>query len=86
MSSTNSATSTLAGVPEPSELKNEKALSANDAEQGIAQPTYKGKGTEESPYIVTWGENDSENPMTWSSVKKWFVPLKLETLPPTAPI
>ncbi|GAA5844125.1 hypothetical protein JCM5353_005559 [Sporobolomyces roseus] len=75
MSSTNSATSTLAGVPEPSELKTEKALSANDAEQGIAQPTYKGMGTEASPYIVTWAENDSENPMTWSGVKKWLVPL-----------
>jgi hypothetical protein len=72
MSSTNSATSTLAGAPEPTE-KIPKGSSFNDPEKGFSQPTYKGEGTEASPYIVTWQENDPENPMNFSSVKKWYV-------------
>lgn len=28
---------------------------------------YEGEGTEESPYIVDWSENDPENPMRWVS-------------------
>ncbi|GAA5841535.1 hypothetical protein JCM3766R1_003979 [Sporobolomyces carnicolor] len=74
MSSTNSATSTLAGAPEPSD-KMPKTSSLSDPEKGFTQPTYKGEGTEASPYIVTWQENDPENPMNFSSTKKWLITL-----------
>lgn len=33
---------------------------------------YEGSGTEESPYVVEWIENDPRNPMNWSQTKKWF--------------
>lgn len=76
MSSTNSATSTLAGGPEPTEKHPKGSLA--DAEKGFGQPTYKGEGTEASPYIVTWHDNDPENPLNFTSLKKWYVfPLKI---------
>ncbi|GAA5934000.1 MFS transporter [Sporobolomyces koalae] len=68
MSSANSTTSTLAGAPEPSN-KHKMA----DPEKGLAEPTYKGHGTEASPFIVTWQENDPENPMNWTPLKKWLI-------------
>ncbi|GAA5946169.1 hypothetical protein JCM3765_000142 [Sporobolomyces pararoseus] len=70
MSSTNSATSTLAGNPEPTEK-----TFHSDPEKGFAHPVYKGEGTEASPYIVTWQENDPENPLNFSPVKKWLITL-----------
>ncbi|GAA5909642.1 MFS transporter [Sporobolomyces salmoneus] len=71
MSSTNSATSTLAGTPETPD----KARSHSDPEKGFTQTLYKGEGTEASPYIVTWQENDPENPLNFSSFKKWMITL-----------
>ncbi|GAA5868957.1 hypothetical protein JCM16303_000319 [Sporobolomyces ruberrimus] len=73
MSSTNSATSTLAGGPEPTEKHPKGSLA--DAEKGFGQPTYKGEGTEASPYIVTWHDNDPENPLNFTSLKKWLITL-----------
>lgn len=34
---------------------------------------YKGNGTPESPYLVSFIDNDPENPQTYGSVYKWFV-------------
>lgn len=34
---------------------------------------YKGKGTEEDPYVVEYIENDRRNPMLWSQWKKWTI-------------
>jgi hypothetical protein len=34
---------------------------------------YPGKGTEDSPYLVDWLEDDAENPLTWGQKYKWFV-------------
>ncbi|KAF2238192.1 putative MFS multidrug transporter [Viridothelium virens] len=34
---------------------------------------YDGEGTEESPYVVTWIENDPRNPMLFSQIKKWSI-------------
>ncbi|GAA6059322.1 hypothetical protein JCM10212_005902 [Sporobolomyces blumeae] len=73
MSSTNSATSTLAGAPgTTTPLKADPAMDVEKAQRSV----YKGDGTEASPYIVTWQEgNDPENPMTWSPLKKWMLTL-----------
>ena len=32
---------------------------------------YDGEGSEESPYVVTWIENDPRNPMLFAKSKKW---------------
>lgn len=32
---------------------------------------YRGSGTEDDPYVVTWIEDDPRNPMLYSEVKKW---------------
>lgn len=44
---------------------------------GITQPVeqwhYKGAGTEEDPYIVSWIDHDPRNPMMYSPVKKWSI-------------
>jgi len=34
---------------------------------------YAGAGTKESPYVVTWIENDPGNPLTWKKSFKWTV-------------
>jgi multidrug resistance protein len=39
----------------------------------LLQQKYKGDGTEKSPYIINWLDDDPENPMTWKSAYKWFV-------------
>ena len=32
---------------------------------------YPGDGTKESPYVVDWDENDTQNPYNWSKRRKW---------------
>ena len=32
---------------------------------------YKGSGTEEDPFVVTWIDDDPRNPMLYSAAKKW---------------
>lgn len=34
---------------------------------------YKGSGTEDDPYIVTYIPNDPRNPMEFSTAKKWVI-------------
>lgn len=47
-------------------------------DQGAVTPEvvnyhYQGEGTEESPYIVKWIENDPRNPMLWPKWYKWVL-------------
>lgn len=37
----------------------------------VEQHDFRGSGTEEDPYVVTWIENDPRNPMNYSELKKW---------------
>lgn len=39
----------------------------------ILDQRYEGKGTEEEPFLVSWLEEDPENPLTWSVPFKWFL-------------
>ena len=39
----------------------------------IVNHPYKGKGTEEQPYLVTWIDNDPINPMNYSLGLKWSI-------------
>lgn len=39
----------------------------------IIEWDYEGEGTEESPHVVEWIENDPRNPMTWPKTKKWIM-------------
>ncbi|ROW02390.1 hypothetical protein VMCG_06098 [Cytospora schulzeri] len=39
----------------------------------ILHAHYEGAGTEESPYVVVWLDDDPVNPMNYSSLKKWFI-------------
>ena len=32
---------------------------------------YRGSGTEEDPYVVTWIDNDPRNPMLYRNFTKW---------------
>lgn len=34
---------------------------------------YRGQGTEKSPYVVEYIDNDRRNPMTWTDTKKWVI-------------
>lgn len=34
---------------------------------------YKGSGTEEDPFAVSWLENDPVNPMNYSTTMKWCI-------------
>ncbi|GAA6037269.1 hypothetical protein JCM8097_008654 [Rhodosporidiobolus ruineniae] len=80
MSTQISPTSTIA--PSPSQelaMKEQEPLAASAtgrsddlAEKGQAVP-YAGEGTEASPYIVKWLDNDPENPQAWSAKVKWLI-------------
>lgn len=37
----------------------------------VEKHQFRGSGTEEDPYVVTWIENDPRNPMLYGPVKKW---------------
>jgi hypothetical protein len=39
----------------------------------IINHAYKGSGTEEDPFVVSWLENDPVNPMNYSTLKKWSI-------------
>lgn len=39
----------------------------------IINHPYKGAGTEDDPFLVTWTENDPVNPMNYSLAKKWSI-------------
>jgi Ca2+/H+ antiporter len=34
---------------------------------------YKGAGTEEDPYVVSWIDQDPRNPQNYSELKKWSI-------------
>lgn len=34
---------------------------------------YNGQGTHEDPFVVEFWKDDPENPMNWSSARKWFL-------------
>ncbi|KAJ5731795.1 Major facilitator superfamily domain general substrate transporter [Penicillium malachiteum] len=36
-------------------------------------PIYDGMGTDEDPFVVQFQKNDPDNPMNWSSSRKWFI-------------
>ncbi|KAF2667578.1 MFS general substrate transporter [Microthyrium microscopicum] len=38
---------------------------------------YKGSGTEDDPFAVTWLDNDPRNPMTWPSHYRWMIVLAM---------
>jgi len=53
-------------------------------DQGYLTPSvihhpYPGTGTEADPYLVEWTDNDPQNPMLFSDVRKWVWTL-LESL------
>lgn len=37
--------------------------------------SYKGSGTPEDPFVVTWLEDDLENPYNWHEGYKWYITL-----------
>jgi len=39
----------------------------------VQEHHYKGAGTDEDPYVVTWIDNDPRNPMLYSETKKWSI-------------
>ncbi|CAF1061548.1 unnamed protein product [Didymodactylos carnosus] len=39
----------------------------------LLQQNYKGEGTDASPYVTEWLDDDIENPMTWKDSYKWFL-------------
>lgn len=41
--------------------------------EDIINHQYKGEGTEESPYVVSWIPTDPENPQTYGFTYKWGV-------------
>lgn len=42
--------------------------------QVIRNHPYKGSGTEQDPYVVTWlGDHDTENPQRYSTKYKWAI-------------
>ncbi|KLT46346.1 MFS general substrate transporter [Cutaneotrichosporon oleaginosum] len=41
----------------------------------LATHKYKGSGTGDDPFVVTWLEEDAENPYNWNEGYKWFITL-----------
>ncbi|KAL1304265.1 hypothetical protein AAFC00_000676 [Neodothiora populina] len=41
--------------------------------RAVYDEKYEGEGTDESPYIVTWIENDPGNPYTWPNGFRWWI-------------
>jgi hypothetical protein len=39
----------------------------------IISHQYKGSGTEDDPFLVTWIENDAVNPMNYPMALKWSI-------------
>jgi hypothetical protein len=39
----------------------------------ILDRDYPGKGTDDSPFLVDWLDQDEENPLRWGQGYKWFV-------------
>ena len=40
--------------------------------QAVVTHQYKGTGSKDDPYIVSWIPSDPGNPMAFSKFKKWF--------------
>jgi multidrug resistance protein len=41
--------------------------------EDILNNKYRGSGTAESPYLVTWLDHDPENPKQWSKPRQWSI-------------
>jgi multidrug resistance protein len=39
----------------------------------LLEKEYKGDGSQKSPFIIDWLDNDPENPMKWNTFYKWFL-------------
>jgi len=59
-----SSLSVLAGLEKG---KGKDRESGSNSTKTDSTAIFQGEGTEESPYIVDWTENDPENPMRWVS-------------------
>ncbi|KAF2816788.1 MFS general substrate transporter [Mytilinidion resinicola] len=53
--------------------KKDYADVAEKADDALVDYSYKGSGTTEDPYIVTWLNDDPENPKQWSPVRQWTI-------------
>jgi hypothetical protein len=38
---------------------------------------YRGSGTDEDPYVVTWLDHDPRNPFNWKKIQKWTYSLSM---------
>lgn len=54
----------------PQQTPSKYIAGAGDIETTYA---YDGLGTMEDPFVVEFHEGDSENPMNWSSFRKWAI-------------
>lgn len=41
--------------------------------QAVVTHQYKGRGSKDDPFIVTWIPSDPGNPMVFSNFKKWSI-------------
>lgn len=39
--------------------------------QTLLTSNYPGSGTKDDPYVITWEEEDPENPYNWTKARKW---------------
>jgi hypothetical protein len=45
--------------------------------QEIEKWHYSGKGTEDTPFVVTWIDHDPRNPMLFSKAYKWSITVSM---------
>lgn len=46
-------------------------------EKAEIMETYEGHGTEDSPFVVRWSENEPDNPYNWSTPKRYMILVQL---------
>ncbi|KAF9066857.1 MFS general substrate transporter [Rhodocollybia butyracea] len=60
--------------PVVEERTEKDCTNSTDSGQGSR---YPGSGTAEDPYIVSWDEDDPENPYNWTKTRKWIITTQL---------
>jgi multidrug resistance protein len=47
---------------------------------GIVSHDYRGSGTEDDPFVVTWLDQDAENPMAYTELMRWGFTLLISSM------
>ncbi|KAG8834086.1 hypothetical protein FRC20_007528, partial [Serendipita sp. 405] len=49
----------------------------NSSPTASSQRRYRGRGTQDDPYVVDWDDDDKEDPYNWTKTRKWLLTYQL---------